>query len=329
MQCLARRVKKWQDALNGPVASSSPLCYNAGVTCTQGDAVRGWQKAALIAGALGLGGALAARYGWFRRVHFPDAWEVKGLDGVEGQDALAFVHLRGGHERLIIIAHGFLQSMNQPGIVRLAHALQEQFDVLLFDFRGHGRSAGASDLSFGSATEDLERMITYARGQGYHRIALWGYSMGAAAALLAAAQGAAVDAVVSISCPSKPLRNGPERDNISTRLWGWTTRLIRTRLASQLRPERWPVAYVDGVSPTPLLIVHHGLDTLVRREDAETLFAVARPPKDFLYLPRAVHGQVMAAAGPVLAWLEVKMPLDIKGERAGEFTPGDLAPKEG
>jgi pimeloyl-ACP methyl ester carboxylesterase len=276
--------------------------------------VKGWQKALVTTGAVGLG-ILAARYGWFRRVRFPDHWRVQVLDNPEHPHPLAFVHLRQGHERLVIVAHGALQSMNQPGIARLARVLQERFDVILFDFRGHGRSGGASDLNFLHAAEDLRRMIAYARQQGYRRIGLWGYSMGAAAALLAAAQGETVEAIVCICCPVKPSLRNTRSFAISTRPWGWLVRLMRTRLAPRLYWGEWPIEYVDKVAPAPLLIVHHGLDTLVPREDSETLFALARAPKDFLYLPWALHGQVMAAAMPALAWLEAKMPLS-QAERA-------------
>lgn len=271
--------------------------------------MRRWQRALVTASAIGLGGILAARYGWFRRVRFPETWQVQQLANPEREHALAYVHLRQGHERLVIVAHGALQSMNQPGIARLARLLQERFDVLLFDFRGHGRSGGVNDLNFLHAAEDLRRMITYARQQGYRRIALWGYSMGAAAALLAAAQGEAVEAIVCICCPVKPSLRNTRSFAISTRPWGWLVRLMRTRLASRLYWEEWPIEYVDKVAPTPLLIVHHGLDTLVPREHSETLFALARPPKDFLEIPWALHGQVMAAAPQALAWLEAKMPL--------------------
>jgi hypothetical protein len=56
-----------------------------------------------------------------------------------------------------------------------------------------------------------------------------------------------------------------------------------------------------------VVVVHDGLDTLVRRQESDELFATAMPPKDWLYIPGAPHAWPMASAREVIAWLEKNM----------------------
>jgi fermentation-respiration switch protein FrsA (DUF1100 family) len=55
--------------------------------------------------------------------------------------------------------------------------------------------------------------------------------------------------------------------------------------------------------PVPLLVVQAGRDTLIHRADGEALFAAAKAPKEYVYLPRALHGARLASRGLVVDWL--------------------------
>src|SRR5476649_8713 len=48
----------------------------------------------------------------------------------------------GGHDKVIIIAHGFFNSKQAVLLMKLAEDLNDEFDVIVFDFRGHGLSQG-------------------------------------------------------------------------------------------------------------------------------------------------------------------------------------------
>jgi pimeloyl-ACP methyl ester carboxylesterase len=261
---------------------------------------------AVALGALGGAGIIFLRYVWFGRRRLPAGSVRRALTAATGSE-LAIAHLRNGHERAVVMAHGLLRSMSDHNMVRMAQALAERFDVLTFDFPGHGASLGEATGSFAHAAEDLRRVIDVARAEGYEQIGVIGYSLGAAAAVLASANGVPVKAVVSVSCPaSKPRRTV----RVATWPWRWWARLMGTRVAPWMEVGPRPIEQVDGVAPVPLLVVHCGLDTLVSREDSETLFAVARPPKDYLYVPRALHAMPMSAMGEIIAWLERRMPED-------------------
>lgn len=266
-----------------------------------------WFRATAMLGALGLAGIVLPRYWWFRQREFNSSHQLRLLLS-EGRAGLAVAHFRRGHSRLIVTAHGFMRSMNDEHMLRLINTLSKRYDVLAFDFRGHGRSEGVNDLNFGEAAEDLHRVLHHARGLHYDQVSVLGYSMGAAAAIIAAAQGAPVDAVVSVSCPTPPPDRSGETLQYDTRIWRGWARLMGTRVADLVRIGPWPDTLVHRVAPTPLLIVHDGLDTLVSRNGSERLFAAARPPKDYLHIPWALHAMPMASIQAVMDWLDRHMP---------------------
>ncbi|NLG50563.1 MAG: alpha/beta hydrolase [Chloroflexi bacterium] len=266
-----------------------------------------WFRAAAVLGALGLAGIVIPRHLWFRRREFSRSHQLSLLLS-QGHPALAVAHFRQGHPRLVVTAHGLMRSMNDQQMAQLVGVLAERYDVLTFDFRGHGRSEGVSALHFGQAAEDLLRVLHYAASLHYEQVAVIGYSMGAAAAIIAAAQGAPVDAVVSVSCPTPPPARGDEPLQLNTRLWRWWAWLMGTRIAPTLRIGQWPHTVIARVSPIPLLIVHDGLDTLVSRSGSERLFAAARPPKDYLHVPWALHAMPMASINAIMDWLDYHLP---------------------
>ncbi len=265
-----------------------------------------WLKTTATLGALGLAGMLLPRYFWFRQREFSSSHQLRLLLG-EDNVGLAVAHFWRGHSRLLITAHGFMRGMNDEHMVRLIDTLTRRYDVLAFDFRGHGRSEGVSDLNFGRSADDLRRVIDHARGFHYEQMGVIGYSMGAAAAILAAAQGAPVDAVVSVSCPTAPPGRADEELCYETWPWRWWAEMMGVRVADRVTIGPWPDAYVDHVAPTPLLIVHDGLDTLVTRSGSERLFAAAKPPKDYLYVPWALHAMPMASVEYIMDWLDRAM----------------------
>jgi pimeloyl-ACP methyl ester carboxylesterase len=267
-----------------------------------------WQRTALVAGILGMAGTLYMRFVWFRRLAFPEPCHLVTCTDHAG-NALALAHLPArqvppGRPRLVILAHGLMKSMQHHNMVRLAELLRARFDVLTFDFAGHGHSTGLAELSYSRAGDSLRCVLAQARALGYRRIGVIGYSLGAAAALLTASQGAGWDAVVSVCCPGDYPRQLLGCDRWVTWPWSWWARLMGMRAAPLWRLEPWPIAYVARVAPTPLLVVHHGLDTLVRRAESEALFAAAQAPKDYLYVPYALHDSPLASASPIIDWLD-------------------------
>lgn len=106
----------------------------------------------------------------------------------------------GGARGTIIYCHGFHRSrIEMLPMAVFGHQLG--YDGLLFDFRNHGQSGGkVTSLGYWERL-DAEAAAHYALAEekAPHPVILWGVSMGAAAALMAAAGDSSVDAVISDS----------------------------------------------------------------------------------------------------------------------------------
>ena len=108
-------------------------------------------------------------------------------------------HYKSNHEKVIIIAHGFYNSKQAILLKQLAELLHDEYDVILFDFRGHGRSDG---WFYWTSKEylDLLAVIEFA-GKHHEKIGLIGFSLGAASSIIAARKTTSIDSIVAISAP--------------------------------------------------------------------------------------------------------------------------------
>jgi len=106
---------------------------------------------------------------------------------------------QSGHKKVIIIAHGFFNSKQAVLLQQLAESLNDEYDVILFDFRGHGQSKG---LYYWTSREylDLLSVVEFA-GKIYDKIGLIGFSLGAAISIIAASKTSLINSIISISAP--------------------------------------------------------------------------------------------------------------------------------
>src|SRR5262249_36867377 len=89
----------------------------------------------------------------------------------------------GGEKPALVLLHGFME--NGLCWLRTAQALEDDYDVILPDARGHGRSEGiATGLSARLLAEDAAALI---RAVGVERPSLLGFSMGGGTAARVAA----------------------------------------------------------------------------------------------------------------------------------------------
>ena len=106
---------------------------------------------------------------------------------------------KNNHKKVLIIAHGFFNSKQAVLLKQLGESLNNEYDVILFDFRGHGLSSG---LFYWTTREylDLLSVIEFA-GQSYEKIGLIGISLGAATSIIAASKTKLINSIIAISAP--------------------------------------------------------------------------------------------------------------------------------
>jgi len=200
-----------------------------------------------------------------------------------------------GSDRAVVIMHGHGGSMDWD--IHRAPALHAAgFNVLLFDFRAHGRSEG-SMITFGYLErQDVLGAVELLRGRGMRRIGLLGFSFGGIAAMLAAPICSDIAAVVSDGGPAR-MRSAMAARGLE---WGaprwlsvplaWLTVAITSLRVRANLFHHEPVRWVGQISPRPILFVHAGQDQYL--PDFDDLYAAARPPKEVWYVPEAGHTKV-------------------------------------
>ena len=105
-------------------------------------------------------------------------------------------------DRAVILVHSYGGNRLQFGIKTvdlIKEFLNKGYNVFAFDLRNSGESGG-KDTTFGyNEKEDIKAAISYMNSQGSKSITLMGFSTGASASILAAAESKSVEAVIADS----------------------------------------------------------------------------------------------------------------------------------
>ena len=128
----------------------------------------------------------------------------------------------------------------------MVSALSAYAGVVAFDFRGHGRSTGQSTVG-DQEVRDLDAAVIAARRLGYSDVVTCGWSMGGSVVLRHAALHGGVDAVISVSAPSRwYYKDTPPMRRLH---WAVETRVGRFVLRRALRTRISPVGWdPDGAA---------------------------------------------------------------------------------
>jgi pimeloyl-ACP methyl ester carboxylesterase len=112
----------------------------------------------------------------------------------------------------IVLVHGFSANMHHWVNLRYVAALVPNYECILVDARGHGRSDKPHDVAAYSAQEKVDDIIAILNDLDVHRAHFWGYSMGGMLGLAVATLGG--DRFKSVVVGgAAPGPNPPERFN--------------------------------------------------------------------------------------------------------------------
>jgi dipeptidyl aminopeptidase/acylaminoacyl peptidase len=227
----------------------------------------------------------------------------------------------------VCVCHGIPLSeeaktgVGERGYPALAERIcQSGFAVLIFNFRGTGASGGNFDLL--GWTRDLGAALSFLwtlPEVDHARLALLGFSGGAAVSVCVAAEDRRVAAVVAGACPAefgslKSVTDAaePEATIAHFRRVG----IIRDRDFPPSATE-WldsfrvvePAGSIAKIAPRPLLLVHGGRDEVVDVSHAYRLYAQAGEPKQLVIVNGAGHRlrQDERAMAMVIDWLKAEV----------------------
>ncbi len=200
---------------------------------------------------------------------------------------------RPAAQSVIITCHGHTGS--KPDMLGIGSGLwRAGYAVLLFDFRGRGQSDPWPNTLISREVDDLLAAVAWVRArQPEARIGVTGFSMGAAVALLAAAQSPHIAAVVADS----PFASADavvahlirqRMPVLHTPLFALTRKLIDLRHGYNLGQVR-PVDAAACLTPRPLLLIHGTEDSMIPIAHTHAIFAAAQPPKELWLYPDVEH----------------------------------------
>jgi fermentation-respiration switch protein FrsA (DUF1100 family) len=201
-----------------------------------------------------------------------------------------FIPAAGDTSTAVVVMHGFTGN-RLPELAGFVPWLHERHHVLQFDFRGHGES-GSRTVTLGAhERRDVAAAVAFLQERGIERIALFGISMGAAAAILAGPElpVAAVVADAPYARASHPIANRLREQGWP--LAGAGSIAIVTAAALRARSRMGdPIEAVAKLAPRALLVIAPVADRLISWRQSLALYEAAGQPKELFVVPGAGHG---------------------------------------
>jgi pimeloyl-ACP methyl ester carboxylesterase len=202
---------------------------------------------------------------------------------------------QGGHDRVLVIAHGFYNSKDALLLQDLKNCLVDTYDVMMFDFRGHGKSSG---LFTWTSREhfDLEAVLAYTKAR-YQKIGLIGISYGAAVGIEVLSGDRSVTGFVAVSAPYDCSR-------INFHFWNLDLEndifynLGKGRIGKGVRPgafwlaKKKPIDQVGKID-CPVLYIHGEKDWVTSYRHSERLFEMTRAKKKIVLIKDGPHAEYL------------------------------------
>ena len=195
--------------------------------------------------------------------------------------------------RVIVACPGYRGTKSD--LIGISTALwRAGYNVLLFDFHGHGAGRGAPVTLAYREVPDLFGALSYARRRVPDaRLGIIGFSMGASVAILGAARRPDVLAVVADSPFATHEDIVAYAIRRATRLPGRPIARLADaflgRRAGYRHGDVMPEREVATIAPRPLLIIHGTADTVIPIEHAYRVYEAAGAPKELWIGEGAEH----------------------------------------
>jgi hypothetical protein len=191
-------------------------------------------------------------------------------------------------DKAIIVCHGY--PMDKGNVLSFCPMFYDNYNILMFDFRGLGQSGGGFTSIGLNETKDLEAAVNYLKGRGVKRIGALGFSMGGAVIIMA--NNPDIRAAVSDSAFTELSEMvevvygnfGPFRH-----IFTYFTKII-SKLVFRLDILKVsPMTAVKNFK-APLFLIHGQEDSQIDASGAKLLHQ-ASPNSELWIVPSAEHGE--------------------------------------
>ena len=216
---------------------------------------------------------------------------------------------------VIIYCHRLIGSGRGNAVVKLVNQFITRYDIVSFNFRGHGYSERLSSTG-GDEIIDLHAVMAFLKVRGYDNVVVIGTGMGAGVAIRFAAIFENVDAIVAIS----PSGLSPDLQPFFIKIASDVTLntdfgrvplriILNTRLGDRYS-SGYPVDLIEYLPDLPILMMNSRKDRFLNlnklREKVEKFIT----KKDFMVYPGRNHAEQLfteEALSDMSAWLDSVM----------------------
>ena len=223
----------------------------------------------------------------------------------------------------VVLMHGF-GGNRLADLVEFGPWLRRRYNVLQFDFRGHGGSGDAPISLLALERHDAPAAVRFAHRQGLGPLALMGISLGAAVAIAAAPRlpVAAVVADAAFAELHHPVANRMRMDGYPLPRLGSRLIVAGSMLRTRARAVD-PIHRVADIAPRGLLLIAPRDDALIDYRQSVRLYAAAREPKELFIVDGATHSSAHRVGGPayesrVLDFLARHLERAVEGPESAE-----------
>jgi len=212
------------------------------------------------------------------------------------QHKVYYDQLKNDHKKVIIIAHGFFNSKQAILLKQLGESLSSEYDVILFDFRGHGQSRG---LFYWTAKEylDLLSVVEFA-GKSYMSVGLIGFSLGAATSIIAASKTSLINSIIAISPPVEVSKIDYRfwqldvKNDLFYNLFGYGKQGKGVRPGPFWFKKEKPLELVKKTK-TPIFYIHGDADWVIRYWHSEQLYKNTSAFKRLSIIKNGPHAEYL------------------------------------
>jgi len=250
---------------------------------------------------------------------------VSGILHTRDNIPISYDQYKRGCDSVIIVCPGFFNSKSNRWMRRTVELLLPYYDVIIFDFRGHGKSGGKYTWS---AKEDLDvdAVVSYAVAQKYKHIGILAFSLGAAAAVNDAATRNDIESMLLISCPAQfkdidfhfwePGMFSDFKDNIDC---GWEGK--GARLGSIFMKKGDPIDAISRIRHASVFFIHGDNDWIVKARHSKKLYGAAKVYKRIEIIKGGLHSERLIQFNSekmrelILGWFSVTLKAALSSRR--------------
>ena len=211
----------------------------------------------------------------------------------EDNIGIAVNYYNGQKDEVVIVAPGWCMTKDSDAFKKIAEMFFEKYDVLCFDFRGHGKSSGWYTF-MAKELIDMDSVVKFAISKNYKKIYFAGFSLGAGIAVIYAAQNNCISSVIAVSAPTD--FDKIENEMWRKEAWGETFKKFELDRFASIRPYPIPLEKIKPIDiiedlKCPTLFIAGEKDPTVKAWHTETLFNKAVCKKSYKCFENGCHAE--------------------------------------